>query len=349
MLLKKKGKPDRIKLENVDLEEIDPFYRSLTWEKEFVSHPLHPPGRIQYVTGVRMDGHLVGISGVKRYYGIFDFGFTVVKSEFQKMGFNTELHSNLREHVKRNGHGFLMASTYLDNDSLVLKTNLKRGYKVVNLGTDGRYLLILPLNLRGRIVRWLLFFAFKANKLIPVFRTQPRTIMENIQYAEINPFYQSLTSEKQWVDHPLTPPGSLEFITGVKVDGHIAGIAGFHRRFKLFHLAFMIVRSEYQARGLSIVLHRRQVAYAKKIGLGYFLGSASPENTGAFNIWLRFGYRIVYRQNRRSCRLIYVLDWRGRVIRWLLPPVFAIHEVLFSPAKRYMESHFKGYPNAGTQ
>ncbi len=161
---------------------------------------------------------------------------------------------------------------------------------------------------------------------------RPATLTaRDVDVAEINTFYNSLTDELKYVDqNPLKPPGKLEFVTGHRVDGKLVGIAGLNRYYYSFHFAFYMVRTEFQGKGLGKQLVNALIAYAREEGHSFLLISIHRENTPSLALCQRVGAKLMCEAGGRY-RLGYYLNWRGRVICMAVMPVL-LH-VYFSASK----------------
>lgn len=102
---------------NTTLEEAEALVNSLGREERSMYdiqwEDLAP--YIIYLVGAKVDGKLVGISGIYRKYGIVYSSYRVVKYEYWNRGIGTELARNWRDWVKANHIPFVMRQGYLKN------------------------------------------------------------------------------------------------------------------------------------------------------------------------------------------------------------------------------------------
>jgi GNAT superfamily N-acetyltransferase len=142
--------------------------------------------------------------------------------------------------------------------------------------------------------------------------------LQNLDVDEIGAFYDSLTSEKEHLDNPLE--GTLEFVTGIRVDNQLVAIGGLRRRFRVFHFVFRVVVNDFQGRGLSKQLKRDIDTYARDRGYSFYMSSVKKENTRALDIFPKQGARIVYKGSTQYV-LGYPLNRKGECILALMPMI----------------------------
>jgi len=149
---------------------------------------------------------------------------------------------------------------------------------------------------------------------------------QDVDGSEIHAFYNSLTAELKYFDrNPLKPPGKLVFITGVRVDDKLVGVAGLKRYYCFLHSVFYMVKTEFQGEGFGKQLANGLIAYAKERGYSFLLISVHRENTPSLALWQKVGARITCEAGGRY-RLGYYLDWKGRVMcRAVVPVLLHIH------------------------
>lgn len=144
---------------------------------------------------------------------------------------------------------------------------------------------------------------------------------QDVDVAEVHAFYDSLTDEVELFDQsPLKPPGKLEFITGLRVDGKLVGVAGLKRYYHFFRFTFRVVRTHFQGRGLGKQLANILIAHAREKRYSFLLISVRRENTPSLASWQRVGAKMMCEAGGRY-RLGYHLDWKGRVICMAVMPV----------------------------
>ena len=153
---------------------------------------------------------------------------------------------------------------------------------------------------------------------MPRAENRPEKIkLHNIRFEEIGPFYDSLTWEKEWLGNPLRFP--LEFVTGIRVDNELVAMGGLEKS-RFLHLAFRIVRADFQGRGLSGQLKADIDDYAREKGYSFYVGEIWKGNP-ALGLLLRYeGGRLVYNGDLK--RLAYPVNRKGELIVRFLPLVF---------------------------
>ena len=166
-------------------------------------------------------------------------------------------------------------------------------------------------------------------------KTSPKwTVLHNLDFEEVEVFLNSLTGvERKYISNILESPITVDFITGVRIDNKLVGIAGFVRYFRFFHFSFHIVKSEFQGRGISKQLTTGLVSYAKEKGDSFFLASTHWDKS-SLAIWLKQGYKIVYEGGDLYYRLVFPLNWRGEVVCKLLPIICNICFPIIRKLKR---------------
>lgn len=153
-----------------------------------------------------------------------------------------------------------------------------------------------------------------------------RMRLQNVDFEELDLFYNALTSEKKYFDqNPLEPPGTLEFVTGVRIGNELVGIGGLKRYFYFFHFTFRIVKIQFQGRGLSKQIVNNLITYAKERRYSFLLISVNRDNTASLASWLKMGAKILcYADN--VYRMGYYLNWRGKVAcKVFVPILFSIY------------------------
>lgn len=107
---------------------------------------------------------------------------------------------------------------------------------------------------------------------------------------EINNFVDLLNKEKKFFRLSLNEILKSEIIIKEEIGGKIAGIAGI-RKYKMLPVLFIVVKSEFQGRGIGKRLMKRLHEITK--GMYYFIFlSVVKDNKQAVNLFKKFGYRI---------------------------------------------------------
>lgn len=144
-------KVNKMELEDIDLEEIEPFFNSLSEEYKYFRFTGKQLLNISaFVKGVRIDNELAGIGGLTKSRGYFLFSFHVVKSEFQRRGLHIKITTSLAEFARRKKHCLFLAQ--IDKGNIAsLMAGKKEGYKVFYDDGDKDWL-YFPLNKLGEII-----------------------------------------------------------------------------------------------------------------------------------------------------------------------------------------------------
>lgn len=139
-----------MKLEDITLEEVKPFFNSLTVEFRYFVAPVEEIlDKAVFIKGVRINNELAGIGGITLSYRFFPLLFWVVKSEFQKKGIGYQLSENIINFA-RNRYSFLLLHVMKENVPAV-KLYQKTGFRTCYEAGD-RYRMYLPLNRKGSII-----------------------------------------------------------------------------------------------------------------------------------------------------------------------------------------------------
>lgn len=140
-----------MELEGVKIEEIRPFFASLTVETATL--PVSADlllGVCIYMKGVKIDNKLVGLGGLGKSFGYFLTSFHVVKSEYQGRGIGGEIFKAIIKYAKKKKYCFIFSQVAHGNTS-AFAMNAKAGQRV--LYDDGvLYWLACPLNKVGEIM-----------------------------------------------------------------------------------------------------------------------------------------------------------------------------------------------------
>jgi GNAT superfamily N-acetyltransferase len=147
--------------------------------------------------------------------------------------------------------------------------------------------------------------------------------LDNLAFEEIGPFCNSLTVEKKYVTQPHEMALRAEFVTGVRINGELAGIGGLSRYYLLFPVSFYIVKAEFQRKGVGSQLMKNIIAYAAGMGYNYILSTINTENTPAVIMHLRGGYKTLY-ESGNEYRMGLPLNRKGRIVCKFLPLIFSI-------------------------
>ncbi len=142
---------NKIELEDIDFEEIEPFFNSLSEEyRYFRFAPKQLINTSVFVKGVRVDNTLAGLGGLTKSYGYFFFSFHVVKTEFQRRGLHSKITMSLVEFTKRKKRCLFLAQVDKENIAS-LNAGLKEGYKVLYDEGD-KYWIYFPVSKLGEIL-----------------------------------------------------------------------------------------------------------------------------------------------------------------------------------------------------
>jgi ribosomal protein S18 acetylase RimI-like enzyme len=137
-----------IELSNITIEELELFWNQLTAEKKYLGNPL--TSNLTFAVGIRQNDEIVGIGGLKRYFGTFHFSFGIVKTEFQGKGFGSAIYDETFKYARSKSYPVILNSTNIGNIAS-LKASHKQGFKILHQ-SDSYCRMGAPLNTFGKIV-----------------------------------------------------------------------------------------------------------------------------------------------------------------------------------------------------
>lgn len=158
----------KMELQDVAIQEIEPFFRSLGAEKDLVQMSVEGVLNADFLAGARVDNNLAGIGGIMKRFLSTPELFIVVKFHYQKGGLGNEIMQKLISFAKRR-YSFLTLTTLKSKEyAPAVSLYRKNNFKCVNY-TSNRYFMYLPFTLKGKILCQLLaliyisdqFFAFR--------------------------------------------------------------------------------------------------------------------------------------------------------------------------------------------
>jgi GNAT superfamily N-acetyltransferase len=144
-----------MEFQDVDIQEIEPFFRSLGAERDLVQMSVEGVLNAEFVAGARVDNNLAGIGGIMKRFLSTPELFIVVKFQYQKRGLGNEIMQKLISFVKRR-YSFLTLTTHRAKEyAPAVSLYRKNNFKVFKC-PDNRYFMCLPFNLKGKILCWIL-------------------------------------------------------------------------------------------------------------------------------------------------------------------------------------------------
>lgn len=149
--MKGKSRMD-IELEDIKLEEVKPFFDSLTAEEtEYFGVSVEQIlNTSAYIKGMRVDNKLAGIGGLRKSRGSLLFSFYMVKSEFQRRGIGNKFTEAFVQFAREKRRSFFLATVAKGNTAMIVMTQ-RQGYKIV-YEADDTYWMFLPVTKRGQII-----------------------------------------------------------------------------------------------------------------------------------------------------------------------------------------------------
>ncbi len=138
-------------LQDVELSEIPSFFNSLGREKDRVMMTIDAVMACDFVAGIRSQGELVGLTGIRIQYGFIPNLFIVVKGKYQGAGLGSKL---LEKNISyaRQQYDFLTLTTW-DKKEYVPALNLYRkcGFNLF-YGKGQRLRMYISFNKKGEIM-----------------------------------------------------------------------------------------------------------------------------------------------------------------------------------------------------
>jgi len=150
---------------------------------------------------------------------------------------------------------------------------------------------------------------------------------ENVKPNEIREFCNSLSVEKKYFD-PFEMATKSEFIVGVRCNDKLAGIGGLIKSYGFVPVLWIVVKQQFQRRGIGTEILQRIIAYAMK-NYSFLILSTRKEIKAAFNLYLKNGFRISYAEDdtywmHRS------FNKRGENICKLLSHIYKIYCLVYN-------------------
>lgn len=148
-----------MELQDIELQEIRPFFASLGREKELAMMTAESAMKSKFIAGVRVNGELAGIVGIRTIYGFIPDLFIVIKEKYQAKHLGNELMAKNLNFAQRN-YSYLTLSTY-QTEEYAAARHLYRKFGFRHLRQQGTHCwMYLPFNWRGEILCKLLPFIF---------------------------------------------------------------------------------------------------------------------------------------------------------------------------------------------
>jgi len=148
-----------LELQGLEISEIAPFFDSLGREKELVMMTAASAMKSVFIGGIREEGELAGIVGIRKEYGLFPAEFIVVKERFWRWGIGTKLREMNIAYARRR-YCLLLSSTWdIEAYRALLYSSLKLGFKKFYRREKHIYL-YLPFNFKGKLLGRLLPFIY---------------------------------------------------------------------------------------------------------------------------------------------------------------------------------------------
>lgn len=141
----------QIELEEIELEEIEPFFSSLSTElKCFGVSVAEILKKSVYIRGVRVNGELAAVGSLRKFAWRLLLSTYMVKSEFQRRGIGNDLTRSFVRFSIRGRIPIILATVRKANAPMLTMTQ-RHGYRICNdLGDN--YCMYLPLDWRGKLL-----------------------------------------------------------------------------------------------------------------------------------------------------------------------------------------------------
>lgn len=140
-----------MELQDIELDEISPFFESLGRETELVMMNADAVKTSCFIAGIRKNQGLVGITGIRKNYGFIPDLFIVVKHQYQGYHFGEKLMEiNLR--FATTNYSFLILSTYMRQEyEAAIHLYKKHGFKDLFCQGDHCWMYI-SFNIKGKLI-----------------------------------------------------------------------------------------------------------------------------------------------------------------------------------------------------
>ena len=141
-----------MELEDIKLEEIKPFFDSLTVEEAeyFTASARQIINSAVFIKGARVDDKLAGIGGLTKSYGFFLTSFHVIKSGYQRRGLDDEITRSIVKFARKRRCSFFLAQVRRENIASIFMTQ-RQGYRI-SYDDGDMYWMFLPLDKVGEII-----------------------------------------------------------------------------------------------------------------------------------------------------------------------------------------------------
>ena len=143
--------------------------------------------------------------------------------------------------------------------------------------------------------------------------------------GEIVRFYSSLNKERETFKLSLEDLLKSEIIIKEGSNDKIAGIAGI-RKHKVLPVLFIVVKSEFQGKGIGKKLIQRLHQVAKR-RYSVIVLSVIKENKHAVNLFKKFGYK-VFSEKKGFYYMVYTVNLKGKLLSKTLMLAFFVYKEL---------------------
>ena len=149
-----------IKLKSLTYGEIQPFFNSLSDERELLeSFDVGMLSVAKFVTVARTDKEFAGIGGIMEWPNVIlrrfiaiPILFISVKPCFQRRGVGNAILQEIITYTKESYSCLTLSTDKLVKDSPAVKLFLKNGFKIYSSRIGSQYYMCLPFCKRGKIV-----------------------------------------------------------------------------------------------------------------------------------------------------------------------------------------------------
>ncbi len=151
----------KMQLEDIALEEIEPFLNSLGKEREELGIPLDHLLAADYVCGVRVNGNLAGLGGYVKSFRFIPSSFDVVAPQYQGRGLG---HTLFEKHLRFARKHYSYAVTSIGNlETHPAAVVLCHSHGLRSLYKGSFY---ISFNARGKLLCKLLSFVYAGYYLV---------------------------------------------------------------------------------------------------------------------------------------------------------------------------------------
>ena len=146
--------------------------------------------------------------------------------------------------------------------------------------------------------------------------------LHNIELSEIAPFFDSIGQDKELVMMDAKSAMASRFVTGIRSNNELVGLAGIRMRYGLIPSLFIVVKVEYRRTGLGSKLLEKCLPFAQE-NYGYLTLATrdTKEYEPALRLYKKYGFQI-FRKSGHHIRMCVFFNKKGKIASKFLPYVY---------------------------